>query len=166
MNLNNDKNLKQLFEKFFNAEQAGQMEQDLHKGEQLLRKYPAPEPDKGLIAQIKSKIAKVVLARRINIPSRTMYKSVLVAAVFIILAAVTAKLFQSANTNPGKLNTASIVPESIWDDNALSVLRADVEQVESDLLELQLGENDGRDQPDVSEMEIKLVEINNDFWKG
>jgi len=50
MNNENQENLKELFEKFTDAEQAESCAEDVQKAEEILRKHPAPEPDAMLIA--------------------------------------------------------------------------------------------------------------------
>ncbi|MHC4594656.1 MAG: hypothetical protein ACYS19_06890, partial [Planctomycetota bacterium] len=64
MNGQNKENLKELFERFADAEQAEKCVEDVQKAEQILREYPAPEPDDMLIANIKAEIAMRLPARR------------------------------------------------------------------------------------------------------
>ncbi len=94
MNGRNEENLKDLFGKFLNSEDARQIEQDIRKGEQILREHPAPAPDKELIAAIKSEIAETIRRRKESAFRRMAYRAAPVAAVFIILAAVSVRLFE------------------------------------------------------------------------
>jgi len=52
------------------------------------------------------------------------------------------------------------------DDADLASLAAEIEQIESDLLAVQLGENGDNGSGAAAELELELIEINNDFWKG
>ena len=65
------------------------------------------------------------------------------------------------------------MPHSIWesedvtvDDQSLSVLAAEIEQIESELLAVQSYENGDDLADDIEELEMELIEINTDFWKG
>jgi len=132
-----------------------------------------PEPDKELIAGIKAEIAKAVLLRKRNVFRRIVYKAAVVAAAVIILAAIGIRLFEKGGGEPGRVVAVSRIPAAIWeserladDDADLASLTAEIEQIESDLLALQLGENGGNGYGAAAELEMELIEINNDFWKG
>jgi len=169
----NKENLKELFEKFGDSEQAKQAVEDIQKAERILRKQPAPEPDGELIANIKAEIARALLRRKANAFRRIAYKVAAAAAAVIILAAISAKLFEKDRGEPERLAYASIIPAAIWesddiatDDEDLAILAAEIEQIESELQAWQLGENGGNGHIDVVELEMELIEINNIFWKG
>ena len=173
MNGQNEENLKDLFEKFFNPEQAERAAEDVRKGEQILGEHPAPKPNDELIAGIKSEIAEALLHRKATALRRTAYKAVAVAAVFIILAVVSVKLFEEGGGEPERLVTASIIPKAVWesediaaDDADLAVLTAEIEQIEGETMALRLGENGGNGNNAITELEIELMEIDSDFWKG
>lgn len=174
MNDQNKENLKGLFEGFLDTEQADEAAKDVQKGEQMLREHPSPEPDNKLIAEIKLKIAGVLLARKANTLRRMAYKAAVVAAVLIILAAVSVKLFEKSKDQPVKLSAALIIPKTIWeseditvDDSNLAVLTAEIEQAEREILALQLGENGGNGKGAIMELEMEIIETNSgDFWKG
>jgi hypothetical protein len=178
MNEQNEENLKELFEKFVSGESAGgrdfaegeqaeQAAEDFRKGEQIIREHSAPEPDGELIANIKNEIAAKLLHKKENAFAfrRTVYKTVAVAAAFILVAVVSVKLFESAPEKPVVDLTAQ---KAVWENESLSDenLAAEIEQIESDLLAMRLGENGGNDYEAVTELEMELTEINSDFWKG
>ena len=177
MKSRNEENLKDLFGKFLNSEEAKQIEQDIRKGEQILREHPAPAPDGEVIADIKAEIGRAVLRRKANVFTRTVYKAAVVAAAVIILTAISVKLFKKGVGKPERPATASIIAEAIWeserlaaDDADLAILTAEIEQIESEVLGLQLGENGGNGYEAVTELEteleMELIEINRNFWKG
>jgi hypothetical protein len=172
MNGETEENLKDLFEKFLNSEQAEQAVEDIQKGEQILRKPAAPEPDSKLIASIKAEIAASLLRKKENAFRRTVYKTAAIAAGFIILAIISVKLFETERVQPERLASGSIMPKAVWESECLAddgadsaTLVADIEQVESDLLAMQSDENGGNGEA-VTELEMELTEINSDFWKG
>jgi len=173
MNAQNEENLKELFEKFVDTEQAETNAEDIREGERILREYPAPEPGGELIAEIKGEIARALLGRKADTFKRIAYKTAAIAAVFIILAGVSIRLFEKGGDGSEKLVTTSIIPTAIWesddiaaDDADMATLIAEIEQIESEALALRLAENGGDGYGDLSELEMEFVEINSDFWKG
>jgi hypothetical protein len=174
MNDENQENLKELFEKFLDAEQAESCAEDVQKAEQILREHPAPEPDDMLIANIKAEIAMRLPAGRTYVFKQIAYKVVGIAAAVIILTAIGLRLFDKGGVEPNGVQYASIIPTAIWesddiaaDDADLVIFTAEIEQIEDEVLTLQLGEDDGNDDSTITELEMELIEINNsDFWKG
>ncbi len=173
MNRRNDENLKELFEKFLDAEQAERNVEDVQKAEQILREHPAPEPDGMLIANIKAEIAMRLPAGRTYVFKQIAYKVVGIAAAVIILTAIGLRLFDKGGVEPNGVVYASIIPTAIWDsddiaaaDANLAFFTVEIEQIEDELLALQLGEDDGNGDRSVTELEMELIQINSDFWKG
>ena len=183
MKSQNEENLKELFERFLDSGEAEQIKEDICEGERILRKQPAPEPDGELIANIKAEIARTLLRRRANAFKRIAYKAAAVAAAVVILAAISVKLFESRPSATGRDEKdngeferpayALMIPAAIWesddiatDDADLAILTAEIEQIEGELLALQLDENSGNGHIDLAELEMELIEINSDFWKG
>ncbi len=167
MNGETEENLKDLFEKLLNSEQAVE---DIEKGERILRESAAPEPDDELIADIKAEITASLLHKKEN---AFVYKAAAIAAGFIILAIISVKLFETKIVQPPKPASNLIMPKAVWeserlaDDGADSAALVDeVKQIESDLLAMQFGENGSNGYETVTEMETELTEINSDFWKG
>jgi len=173
MNVRNEENLEELFEKLVGSKQAEQAVEDIQKGERILRGHPAPEPDDELIANIKAEIAASLQHKKKHAFRRVVYKTAAVAAAFILVAVISVKLFEKGKGKPERLAVVSTIPKAVWeserlaDDSADSAtLIAEVKQIESDLLAMQLGENGGNGYEAVTEVEMELIEINSDFWKG
>jgi len=172
MNDRNNENLKDLFERFLSAEQADEAVKDVVEGERILREYPAPEPDKELIADIQSKVAARLLRRRVDVFRKVARRAVAIAAAIIILAVVSVRLFEIGGDRSGGVAYASAIPRALWesddiaaDDMELAVFTAEVRQIEAEVLTLQLGENGRNGERVVVELEIRFVEIQSDFWK-
>lgn len=172
MNGRKEENLKELFEKFFTAEQAQKAVEDVQKAEQILNEHPAPEPDKELIVNIKSIITASLLANRKIIFRTMVYKVAAVAAAVIIVATISVSLYEKGN-GPEKAVYTSIIPRAIWesddiaaDDVDLAVLTAEIEQIEDEVLALQLGESGVDSDTEVTELEMELIETDSYFWKG
>jgi hypothetical protein len=169
----NQENLRELFEKFFDAEQAGNCVEDIQKAEQILRDNPAPEPDDMLIANIKAEIAMRLPAARAHRFRRIVYEVVGMAAAVLVVAAVSLQLFQTHPPGNGEVVYASLIPTAIWesndiaaDDEDLAVFTTQIEQIEDEVLALQSGEDTGNGDSTLAELEMELIEINSDFWKG
>lgn len=170
----NQDNLRKLIEKFFDAEQAESYAQDIRKGDQIFHENPAPEPDDMLIADIKAEITMRLQARRAHHYRRILYEVIGTAAAVILVAVVSLQLFQQKDApKPGKVSYASIIPTEIWesddiavDDENLAVFTAQVEQIEDEVMTLQSGEDTGSGDSTLTELEMELIEINSDFWKG
>ena len=169
----NQENLRELFEKFFDAEQAESCIEDIQKAEQIFCEHPAPEPDDMLIANIKAEIAMRLPVARAHRVRRIIYEVVGAAAAILIVAAVSLQLFEKDVPQNGEFVYASLIPTAIWesndiaaDDEDLAVFTAQIEQIEDEVLALQSGEETGNDDSTLVELEMELIEINSDFWKG
>lgn len=169
----NQENLRELFEKFFDAEQAESCIEDIQKAEQIFREHPAPEPDDMLIANIKAEIAMRLQARRAHRFRRIIYEVAGIAAAIIIVAAVSLQLFEKDPPGLREVVYASLIPTEIWvsddiaaDDEDLAAFTAQIEQIEDEVQALQSGEDTGNGDSTIAELEMELIEINSDFWKG
>jgi len=174
MNDQNDENLKELFEGFVGAEQAKSAVEDFAAAERILSEHPAPGPDKELMAGIKSEIAETLRRSKESAFRRMAYKMAPVAAVFIVLAVVSIKMFVG-NGGPETSTYVSItpMPASVWDsenvaadDFELAVLTTEIDELEGQVLTLESGEHIGNGRSAVTELEMELVAINSDFWEG
>ena len=173
MNTESKDNLEELFGKFVGSGQAGEMAEDVREGERILGEYSAPEPDQILIADIKAEITEALLHRGQTSFRRTAYRAMAVAAVIAVLAAVSVKLFENGGGEPKTLISASVMPTVVWEsdniaeaDMEMSTLIAELEQVENEILALRSNEANGNGNKAVTELELELIEINSDFWKG
>jgi len=170
----NNENLRELFEKFFDAEQAKRCVEGIRKAEQILNEHPAPEPDDMLIANIKAEIAMRLQSSRAHRFRRIVYEVVSAAAVILFVATIGLQLFKTPPpAGTGTVNYASLIPTEIWDgdditvdDETLAVFTAQIEQIENEVIALQSGEDTGNGDSTLAELEMELVEINSDFWKG
>lgn len=166
-------NLKELFERFFDAKDASKALEDVRNTEQMLRENPAPEPDAELIADIKAQIAGVLADNKPGAFRSAVFKTAAVAAVFVILAIASVKIYQNPPVEEKKMVTASLIPTAIWesedlaaDDAELETLTAEIEQIEGELVSLDTEESDGEGYRDLTELELELIDIDSDFWKG
>ena len=172
MNGRNEENLKELFAKFLNSEQTEKAVEDIRKAEQIFLEHPASGPDDGLIADIKSEIAEAIPPRQVSVFRRIAYKTAVVAAAVIVIAAISVKLLEKGGSEPKIALATSMIPEALWesddisaDDVELATFTAEIEQIEGEVLTLQWSENGGNGQAAVSELEMELIEISSNFWE-
>jgi len=169
MENNRDKeNLNELFERFFNEKDAKEAVEDIRAGEKILRENPAPEPCEELIAGIKSEIGSSLLHRRARVLRRMMYKAA-VAAALIIISTIAISLFEQ---DKGRVQ-AEIIPSEIWDsedimadDLNLAYFITEIEQIENDILAIESGDYGGISDYEIDNLEMELIAIDTDFWKG
>jgi hypothetical protein len=172
MNARNEENLKALFERFVSTEEAQSNIEDFIKAERILNENPAPEPNEELIAAINSKIAEAIRLRKEHTFRRFAYKLAPVAAVFVVLAAVSIRMLKT-DSGPVELVQGPIISARVWnseniaaDDRNLAVLTAELDELEVEVTTLELGESSGNGGSAVTELEIDFAEINTDIWEG
>ncbi len=164
-------NLKELFERFFDAGQAEGCLDDFQEAERLLRQHPAPEPDEMLIANIKAEIAMRLPAARAEIFRRRVWEMAGIAAAIAVLTLVGVRLSHGPGRQTG--NYASFIPTAIWestniaaDDADLALFTTEIEQIKDEMLALESDRDAGDGDIAITELEMELVEIDSDFWKG
>jgi len=165
-------NLKELFERFFDAGQAESCLGDFREAERLFREHPAPEPDEMLIANIKAEIAMRLPAVRVETFRRRLWEMAGIAAAIAVLTLVGVRLSHV----PAARQTgyyASLMPTAIWestniaaDDADLALFTTEIEQIKDEMLTLESGRDAGESDSSVAELEMELIEISSDFWKG
>lgn len=171
MNEKDQENLKDLFERFAESEEAASAADDIQQGEQVFRENPAPQPSEELIADIKAQVTRQLARKKVSFFNRITVKRAAVAAVLVIVGAIGVKLIRpgpDVTTKP-----VAHIPAEIWntnditaDDTQLASLIAEIEELEGLELALRLGENGANGYADLDELEMEYVDINGDFWKG
>jgi hypothetical protein len=170
MNDRNEENLRELFERFVSSKEAENCVEDFAEAERILDENPAPQPNPELVAAIKSEIAERIRLRKEHTFRKLAYRLAPVAAVFIILASVSIKLYVR-NTGP-EIDLYVMSPE-VWDsDNIaadypdLAVFTAELDGLEVELTTLEYGEDRGNGRSAVTELEMDFVAISSDIWEG
>ncbi len=163
MNADNEQNLKELFAKFVDSEQAEELSAEVIAADQIIDSFDAPEPDARILAAINANVARQLNARR----SRQMIYRLVAAAVFLIIATVAVKIFQQTPVESQQLVMVTWEIEEVTSADAeLSTLIAEIEQLEDDIMGLQYAEETASQSSELNELEIELIEIDSDFWKG
>jgi hypothetical protein len=169
----NRENLGELFGKFFDAEQAESCLKDFQEAERILRENPAPAPDDMLIANIKAEIAMRLPVRKAELARRRIYRRAIAAAAVFLIAGISATLFDHTGPGPTTLAAASLIPTAVWesddvtaDDEDLAFFATEIEQIENEVIALESGEDASESDSTIEELEMELIVVSSDFWKG
>lgn len=161
--------LTNLLHQFLDPAQARAAENDIQAGEQYLHACPAPTPDPQTIIHIKSRIA-ATLARRRTV-ARTFRRSLAAAAVIAFAMLV---LMDSGPTRHiSTLQAATILPAAMWESNNIAAEDVDlvyftgeIRLLEAQLRDLDADDGDSDASGAVDELEMELMHIETEFWKG
>ncbi len=168
-----NENIEELFGKFLSDQDARRAAEDIQKAEEILREHPAPEPAGELLADINSKIAEALSAEKAKTRKLTAYRVAAVAAAIIILVAIGVRFFEKGPAETQSPVTITLIQQAIWesedisaDQAELALLTDELEQIEGEILALRLGEDGGESSREFIELEMELMDIGGDFWKG
>ena len=144
----------------------------MRKGRQILREHAAPGPDAELISGIKAQISNRLIQNKAKTRRMAAYKAAAVAAVLVIVAAVSIKLLEKQG-GPEATDAVSKIDATIWQsddiaqaDAELATFAAEIEQIRTEVLAVEFGENGSNGYVGLTELEMELVDIDSDFWKG
>ena len=169
-----NENLEELLAEFYDAGRAEQAADEIQQGEQVLRSNPARQPAESLIADIKSQIAMRLPAPRTTAMRLVFAKAAAVAAVFVILAWAGARfLGRGRFEEQAKGPIVAMISHEIWesgdiavDDPALATISEEIEETVRSILTIRLGERANGNGTAVMDIEMELIEIESEFWKG
>lgn len=163
-----EENLSELLGQFYDGPEASEVLEDIKVGDAILGENSAPVPSDELVLAIKSKAAER-LEQQKTVPLRSIiyHVSTVAAAILIVVGIGIMRI------NKAEIETAGIVSASLWENlssaeenDELVTLTAEIEEIESELVALQLNETNGNGQNRVIELEMEYIEIESDFWKG
>ena len=166
--------IKELLERFADSQTASQMAEDIRKGEDVLEQYKTPVPDNRLISEIKAQIAKTTQKhKKTAYYYRFIRKTMAAAAIFIVMTAVGIKLLEKNIQKKESTINSTFLTKVIWEtddiiqnDVELATLSEEIKDIEKDTLAVRLNENGTNGDTELLELELKLVDINGNFWKG
>jgi len=160
--------LNDLLRQFLDPAQAEVAGKDVDAGERLLDASPAPAPNLEMIARIKGEMT-AALARRHRI--RLIFRRSLAAAAVIAFALL--GLLDRSRTSDNNVFQAAILPAAVWesldvaaDDLDLARFTAEVRQIETQLRDLEAGEDEAADGGAVEDIERELRQIETELGKG
>jgi hypothetical protein len=147
-------------------------EDDILKAEEILNKYPPPEPSEALLSNIKANIGKKLQSRK-SIRQRIFIGTAAAAAAIIILVFISSRFIETKPKKVTDVSIATLIPEALWesediaaDDPKLSSLIEQIETVESELLAINVADNGHAETTDFWEMENGFTENETDYLKG
>lgn len=162
-------NLIALLRRFMEEPAARAAHEDIQAGERFLDAYPAPPPEARLIAGIKTQMA-VAAVRRHRVV-RLVHGSLAAAAAVIVLALI--GLFSPGSGNRPSISYAALIPPAIWDsdditttDLDLAYFSSEIRQIEAQVQALEAGDNGTADHDASDEIELELLALQAEFWKG
>jgi hypothetical protein len=170
MNDSTKENLNELLAGFMNTDMAGQAAQDIEKGDQLLRNFPAPQPADNVIAGIKLQMATAVRRRhRVAIQHR-IWATVGVAAAIVLVSVASLKLFEQKPAEQTPAHYAVVIPDRVWDGSDItsdiSVLSAELDSLEKEITSTSVDEVGDNSNLSVGDLEMELIETGGNLWKG
>jgi hypothetical protein len=162
-------NLKELFERFMEPQQADAAARDVRLADQMFEAHPAPEPQPEVILGI-----KIQIAARLDEQPRAAHRlwRILAASAAIILLALVAFLGRGPQTVGTELSYATLVPTAVWesddiasDDMDIAYLAAEIRDIEVQVQALETGQTEDIRVATLHEVETELMQINTEFWK-
>lgn len=163
---NKKENLDNLLAKFYSTSEVEQVKADFSFADEAFVKFPAAQPAKQTIDEIKRKIAVKLLTRKhINWP-RVILQTAAVAAVVIAAAVLTLPNKSTNNNGTAKTQGQDI---QLVSETDISLYEAEIAQLNNELLTLNYGEENGTNGIllDLTEqVEVEIIETDNTFWKG
>lgn len=173
MNGSDRENLKELLARFMDAAKAGQAAQDIERGDELLRAFPAPQPDEDVVAGVKAMVSAVARRRhRITLQHR-IFAAAAMAAAIVVVSAAALKYFDRQPIGQTPVRYAAVISDKIWessdiatDDADIAVLAAEISTIENELHGVELSDNGTNGSAAVDDLEMELIGISGDFWKG
>ncbi len=164
-------NIDDLLKKFYTPDETRHTKNDFASADAFFEKFPAPEPSQQTLTDIKQKIAQQLENRM-----RTSWTAVFIktAAVAAIVAVVSALLLVNyTGENPIKI--AKNKQQQLWQsdetgsDTDISAYDDEIKQLRSELLAINLGEENGTNEilsEQIEQLELEIVVNENTFWKG
>ena len=162
--------IKALFGRFFDANETEAAAQDMEAGEQIFRTHPAPVPDGELVDFIKGQLAARLARRRRLVLA---YRGFAAAAAVIIVTVVALLGYGPAPSGSPNVTYASIIPTAVWesddvtaDDVELIYFDSEIQRIEAEIRALESGGLDVAPAGSVEEIEMELIQIEAEFWRG
>ncbi len=162
-------NLTELLRRFMDAAAAETAERDIRVGEAILDAHPAPSPDDRVVASIKAQMAAAVHGKHRYV---RVYQGSLATAAAIVVAVLIGQLGRGPGNGP-PIAYASIIPAAVWesddiacDDPDLVYFTSEIRQIEAQMQALEAGEGETTGSGMVEELEMELMRIDTEFWKG
>jgi hypothetical protein len=162
-------NLMELLQRFMDESSARAAHEEIQAGEQWLQACPAPAPEERVLAAIRRQMAGTAPRRHRIV--RFAQAALATAAAIVVLALV--GQLGPRPTTPPRMAYAALIPTAIWesddlttDDLDLAYYSSEIRQIEAQVRALEADDSEivGGDAPD--EIEMELLALQAEFWKG
>jgi hypothetical protein len=160
-------NLRELLAGFMDESAARQTAEDIEKGQEILHASQSPQPDERVIAEVKRNVDAALRRRKTVVFQRRILSAAVAAAVVVVSVLAIIRYGAPQNSRQNRIIAATI-PASVWegaDDADVTVLKAEIENIQSELLGTQ-SDDGGNGNTAIGDLETELIEINSDIWKG
>ncbi|MFH1613931.1 MAG: hypothetical protein ABIG61_02450 [Planctomycetota bacterium] len=165
-----EENLEELLRRFYRPGESDEVLREIRAGDEIMRSYAGPEPDEELVKQIKADVAEGLKLRRAKSVRVRVYEAAAAIAVTVAAVWIGVLFFEGL----GSEETARLrVPDTVWesedlmaDDAELSTLAAEMEEIERSMRAICLGESEGSNGDALVDIELELIEVQENFWKG
>jgi hypothetical protein len=168
MNNSANENLRELLAGFMDEAAARQTAEDIEKGEEILGANQAPQPDERVLAEVKKNVVAALRRRRTVVFQKRILGAAVAAAIVVVSVLTMIRYGNLSNSHQTRMVAASI-PSRVWegaDDADVTVLKAEIENIQSELSGVQSDDTGGNGSTAVDDLETELIEVNGDMWKG
>ena len=111
--------------------------------------------------------------RKAELARRRIYRRAVAAAAVFLIAGIGTTLLNGPQRGPVRLAAASLIPTAVWesddvtaDDENLAFFAMEIEQIENEVMALESDEDTSESDSTIAELEMELILISSDFWKG
>ena len=169
MNPNTRENLTELLRRFMDDSTAQATQADIEAAERILDDHPAPTPSCETLNTVRILTLAAVARKRHRIQ---IFRGAVAAAAAIILTVMIGRQNPVPMTDP-KVGLASILPTAIWeshdiaaDDLDLVYFASEIRHIDAEIRALDSPETQVRRTDALRELEMELVAIETEYWKG
>lgn len=164
-----NKNTDELLSKFFKPAEAEQIKNDFASADGLFEEFSAPKPSERTIKEIKRQINA-----RLSVPKQAGWRNVLlrtaaVAAIVVVVFAIMQMGQKPESQQYTSIDTQADVSLTDEADLDVSLYETEAQQLRDELVTINLGEENGMNGilvDRIDKIELEIIEIKNNFWKG
>ena len=170
MNDRAHENLIELLKRFMDAPAAEAAADEIRTGEEFLEAYPAPVADARTLAALKVRMAVAARRRRRNV---RILRAVGAVAAAVVVMSLIGLLGRSPTRSIPGVTYAGIIPNAIWesddlatDDLDLAYYTSEIRRIEAQMRAVEAGDANTHGGDTLEELEMELMRIETEFWKG
>ncbi len=161
--------LSELLRQFMDESEARATQEDLRAVGRMVKDCSTPAPLPRTVSTIKTLMVATAQRRRRRI---RIFRRGLAAAAALVMTVLIAQHDRHPAANPGA-TFASILPASVWesdnlaaDDLDLVYFTSEIRQIEAQFRALEAGDTEIRGKRTLDDLELELMAMETEFWKG